>query len=346
MADDMDFAPHRLALEGPPPDQQNMQEDEQQQQEAEQASSTTAPKEERSQAGRPGWKRRFTRLQDWPVEWREQYEAFKAQTESEGRRELWESWEPSLRDQVWAATTTAGRQEMRQWQKAAQTTVEEYAQAKPGPTLAGRRKSTGIRGTPPYEEPLPKSTLSKPEPNEQQLPALPSQAAQPLPSSNSPETESHDWMEGARIGEASNLGPTNDTSPKPAQQALNDAAPNPPPRPTQENREQRGRSGPPTFPAPQGRLREPNHPRPRGGSQCPWGQERRKPGPAATARRAPQARGPYQRPHQNVTTPTTEKRVQGRPRGHPAPDTQQPLQAAPATGRGGDRNMTVLATAA
>ena len=162
MSENMDATPLRLALEGPPPDQQDMQEDEPKYQEAERASSSTETQEGRSEAGHPGRKRRYARLQDWPPEWREQYEAFKAQTESEGRRELWQSWEPSLRDQVWAATTTTGRQEMRLWQKAEQTTVEEYAQTKPGPTLARRRKGAVTRGAAPYDEPLPKSTVSQP----------------------------------------------------------------------------------------------------------------------------------------------------------------------------------------
>ena len=162
-----------------------------------------------SDGPRFGWKRRYTRLSDWPTEWLEQYTAWKALPDMEERQKLWSSWDPALRDQVWSTTSTPMRCEIRSWM------AEESGAFSQGCTPRRPKAKAPLRRK--GEQPSSPATQSSFHPvvNEE---------------------DSHDWHEGARIGEATNPGPapgctqsttTTTTSPKtnPARATQNATSP-------------------------------------------------------------------------------------------------------------------------
>eukprot|EP00667_Euglena_gracilis_P000109 EG_transcript_109 len=131
-----------------------------------------------SQATQPSQrkKRLYTRLAEWPAEWREQYERFKATPKASDRHEMWQGWDQSLQDQVWAAVADKRRDEIRRWKARENEGPPTQAEGQASSTREERRRShTGAE-----EE--------------------------------GGEPTSHDWQEGQRIGEAKQPGPEEEGS--------------------------------------------------------------------------------------------------------------------------------------
>ena len=158
-------------------------------------------------------KRKFERLSDWPPEWREKYEQWKAAMKDRrdpGRgRAIWDSWDEGLQHQVFVSSGPERREVIRQWKA----------------ERAAWQASAG------------------------------SQAA---------ERQSHDWHEGARIGEADNPGPQRrSTQPPPSNQPHSgNHAPRVRSLDFQAEGGQRGGRAPPTPPT-AGELAKRDVPRPR-----------------------------------------------------------------------------------
>ena len=180
---------------------------------------------------RHAWKRRYTRLTDWPPDWQAQYAKWKALPDLAERRNFWLTCDKPLQDQVWSATTTAMRSEIKEWMAEAECAFSQ------GSTNSGR--------------PKPRGTKKK------QRPSTPN-AQPPFPFENV-EKQSHDWQEGARIGEAANPGP------KPGQnQGTAKPTPNPPHNPSPQTSNARELARGYQYPGPTGprrpEKREPGHP--------------------------------------------------------------------------------------
>ena len=192
-------------------------------------------------------KRRFTRVSEWPPEWQAQYSAWKAQVDMAERHKLWLTWEKPLQDQVWSATTTAMRSEIKEWMAEAEGAFSQ------GSTSSRRPKARGGK---------------KP-----QSPSTPE--AQPPFLFENKEKQSHDWQEGARMGEATHPGP------RPGRNRSSKAPPNPKTRPQPQNQNARESA--------KGYNPGPTRPR---------GQERREPGQVEEAQQAP----PHGWAHRNQQT--------------------------------------------
>ena len=114
----------------------------------------------------------------------------------------------------------------------------------------------------------------------------------------SPETQSHNWLEGERVGEARNPGPA----------------------PNRSNRHQ-------APPPPQ--HTSPNRP-PKQTPPSPRGQERREPGQTHGARQAPRGSGPHRKPQPPATEHPTKRGGRGAARHRPTG--QQPTSNRGARG--------------
>ena len=78
-------------------------------------------------------KYRKIEVMDWPEEWLEQYEAFQEQPRNRARRkEMYMSWPPELRKQVWYRVSVAVRELMDSWEHASSS-----RNPKPSPQLQG-----------------------------------------------------------------------------------------------------------------------------------------------------------------------------------------------------------------
>ena len=109
----------------------------------------------------------------WPAEWREEFETFKADQEEKSRRARWDTWDDDLRRHALFASSERRRVEQKKWRAEA-----ECARA--------RRNSLMMRQAIPIDDEV------QPEPST---------------ATSEREEEAHNWMEGARIGEASHPGP-------------------------------------------------------------------------------------------------------------------------------------------
>jgi len=98
--------------------------------EMDEANSSTA--DQASQPSQPTQRRRrFTKLGDWPTEWRNEYEEFKAAEGEEERRTIWRAWDPNLKDQVWSSASKLHREDIRRWEKEGEQTEPEEPQPNP-----------------------------------------------------------------------------------------------------------------------------------------------------------------------------------------------------------------------
>ena len=106
-------------------------------------------------------------MKDWPPNWREAYRAFLACEDETLQQRMWESWEIDLRRHVNRVVRPLVRDKLKRWRAQTQE---------------------------PYTQPV--TTRRRTRSSEQRS------ATQP-----DPEVTSHNWLEGARIGEADNPGP-------------------------------------------------------------------------------------------------------------------------------------------
>ena len=98
------------------------------------------------------------------------------------RHKLWKSWDTALKDQVWSATSTPMRCEIREW-------------------MAEEAEGAFSQGCTPQSRPKARATLRR----RQEKPSNP--ATPPLFIPRNIDEICHDWHVGARIGEAANPGP-------------------------------------------------------------------------------------------------------------------------------------------
>ena len=121
-------------------------------------------------------------MASWPSEWVAEYNLFKACDDEGARRQRWDTWPPRLRTAVYNITGTKGRPLLKRWK---QDDIASEARM----TAAEARASQASQS----QHPTP----------------APNQAAAIQPKNDEPET--HSWMEGTRIGEATNPGPGTQT---------------------------------------------------------------------------------------------------------------------------------------
>ena len=130
---------------------------------------------------------RLRQLSEWPQEWRAEYEAFKSNPDEAARRRQWDTWPPRLQNAVLAITSIKGRPLLKKW-RADSAAAEARVQA----AISQASRQAGAAG--------------------QQTPApVQAQPAHPPPPDLPPseaEVVSHAWMEGTRVGEATNPGPS------------------------------------------------------------------------------------------------------------------------------------------
>ena len=151
-----------------------------------------------------GWQK-YGCLANWPEEERKHYDSFRKTKERAARFHFLDSLSEHVRWQIFHATDDAGRRDIREWQ-----------------TL-GQQEVTALAPEAESNEPHPASQslviVLKEEPSsEQQTTRVHDTQTSPraptIPQATATEESSHDWHEGARIGEASNPGPA-PTEPKP-----------------------------------------------------------------------------------------------------------------------------------
>ena len=147
---------------------------------------------------RLGKKRRYRLMSDWPAEWRAEYDAFKAEESVEGKKGRWRTWNAALRRQVEATVAEPYRSYVRQWNR------EEVRQRQSQQQQQQQQHPNGAQQLPSSD---PSSTLPSPSQADSSTPIVPSAVNQQLGSGL--DQENHNWMRGARIGEAQNPGPPN-----------------------------------------------------------------------------------------------------------------------------------------
>ena len=202
---------------------------------------TASQASELSQGTQPRQRKmRYGTIKDWPQAWRTEYDAFKAAGSGTDRRKLAETWDAALWDQVFCATTTQRRTEMRRWE---------------------REKARASAHTP-NRPPVPRETPDQHDPTAHNPNST-------MPSPTRAEATSHDWKEGARMGEATNPGP-------------------PPGGPHHSSPHQQSKN-----PRNQAHPNQHDHRRRR--------PKRREPGSPWWARQAHQGSGPHRKPQQPVT---------------------------------------------
>ena len=151
-----------------------------------------------------GRKRRYVRKSDWPEEWRQEFDLWKADDNEAAKKRRWETWEEPLQFQVEATIARPHRDLLVQWRKEKERR-EARAQ---GARAQGARLSQGSGfdlGPPSPTAPTRFNFSQEGAP----LPAFAPPATHTAEGhpARQQEEESHDWKEGARIGEASNPGP-------------------------------------------------------------------------------------------------------------------------------------------
>ena len=125
-----------------------------------------------------GPSQKLTNMASWPPEWVGEYNLFKACEDEGARRQRWDSWPPRLRTAVYNITGIKGRPLLKKWKQ-----DDIAAEARMNAAEARASQAT-----------------------QPQQPTPPSSGANAIQPKND-EEESHSWMEGTRIGEATNPGP-------------------------------------------------------------------------------------------------------------------------------------------
>ena len=163
-----------------------------------------------------GWKK-YGCLANWPEEERNQYDAFRKTKERAARFRLLASFTEYVRWQIFHATDDAGRRDIREWQDKVQQEVTLHPE--PPKEVKVQEPDSEAESVEAHQAMQSQVVVPKEEPSaEQQTPRVHDTPTSPraptLPLATSAEETSHDWQEGARIGEASNPGPA-PTEPKP-----------------------------------------------------------------------------------------------------------------------------------
>jgi hypothetical protein len=152
------------------------------------------------------------RIADWPEAWRLEYDAWLAEPNRQIRMQWWNRWDRELQENVFAVASTTRKQELREWQAESHQMsqdkgTEEDKEEKQEEEV---RRSTRVKKlTLSYqsevEEAKEKERKEKEKGKQRSRSSSSSSNRMAVPKE---EEESHDWMEGERIGEASHPGPS------------------------------------------------------------------------------------------------------------------------------------------
>ena len=166
---------------------------------------------------RPTRKRRYIQIKDWPLDWQSQYRSWKALPTAAERRELWNTWDSPLQNQVYATVATPHRRLIESWGNAgpAEAQLAQSRPSQPGEPEPANRYEPAGQSSPPTPEERAQAAVTSPHPPSPQTSQGRRRGTQhgqpPQQAPSDLEVQSHNWEEGARIGEASHPGPRRGT---------------------------------------------------------------------------------------------------------------------------------------
>jgi hypothetical protein len=136
-----------------------------------------------------GPSKRIHTMADWPPEWIAEWRRFREDPDPKSRRAQYNTWPAKLKTKARSVASEKPRQELRVW---AQQDLAASARANAAASRAAQAAADSIT------EPITEPPASPPQ--------APPEASSLLPEHGEP--TSHAWMEGSRIGEASQPGPS------------------------------------------------------------------------------------------------------------------------------------------